>query len=121
MVAKNEAKSMQSFKSFEPVHTSDGVKSWLQVLAADLHGSLHKEVTQHRRRATLLSLQYRGQRRADHRANWVAGQTSELTPMVSRSMPMPSSIEGIPSEAALVTAGQTVSAHIYLYIAEHRP
>ena len=36
VVAKTEAQSCGSFKSFDPVPTLEGVQAWLQVLAADL-------------------------------------------------------------------------------------
>lgn len=36
VVAKTEAQSFGSFKSFDEVHTPEGVQAWLQVLAADL-------------------------------------------------------------------------------------
>lgn len=56
----------------------------------------------------MLTLVYRGTRRADHKAKWVAGQTGELTPTVSRAGAMPAAAnarEVVPSEAALVAAG----------------
>jgi hypothetical protein len=59
----------------------------------------------------VLTLFYRGTRRADHKAKWVAGQTGELTPTVSRAGPMPQSVsakEVVPSEAALVAAGMAL-------------
>ena len=36
VVAKTEAQSFGSFKSFDEVHNPEGVQAWLQVLAADL-------------------------------------------------------------------------------------
>ena len=69
---------------------------------------LDREYALHRRRATLLTLVYRGTRRADHKAKWVAGQTGELTPTVSRAGAVPAAAnarEVVPSEAALVAAG----------------
>ncbi len=59
----------------------------------------------------MLTLVYRGTRRADHKAKWVAGQTGELTPTVSRAGPMPTTSTGrdvVPSEAALVAAGMAL-------------
>ena len=58
----------------------------------------------------MLTLVYRGTRRADHKDKWVAGQTGELTPTVSRAGSMPAAAHArdggvVPSEAALVAAG----------------
>jgi hypothetical protein len=36
VVAKTKAQSMLAFKSFSPVHDVEGIKGWLQVLAAEL-------------------------------------------------------------------------------------
>lgn len=70
---------------------------------------LDKELTTHRRRATALTLVYRGARRADHKANWVAGQTGDLTPTVSRVGAMPGGSGGVvPSVRALVAAGMAL-------------
>ena len=41
VVAKTEAQSFGSFKSFDEVHKPEGVQAWLQVLAADLVRAYH--------------------------------------------------------------------------------
>jgi hypothetical protein len=93
-------KSMLAYKSFDPLPTVDGVRQWLCVLATELVGRMERDREAYHRRPKTLVLQFRGQHRPDHHKNWVAGRVAELTPMVSRSCPMPPS----PTHDALVQA-----------------
>lgn len=146
MTPNLKPKSMLAFKSFEPVHTTEGIEAWLQVrtthtrlppsymaqcqpltsthahshgpppppfppcpwqvLATELHTRMDKDREANHRRARTLLLQYRGGLRNEHLKNWVANRVSELTPMVSRSCPMPSA----PTVPALVHSGMALFA-----------
>jgi len=125
VVAKVEAKTMLSMKSFAPVGEVEGVRGWMVILAADLRGRLEREFKVNKRRATGLSLTYRGERKKDHREKWMEGMTAELTPTVSRAMVMPSGGGGggggggreggeipVPSEAVLVQAGMALFGRV---------
>mmetsp|Transcript_7478 Transcript_7478/g.27457 ORF Transcript_7478/g.27457 Transcript_7478/m.27457 type:complete len:594 (-) Transcript_7478:3315-5096(-) len=106
-VAPNiKAKSLLAFKSFEAVPSLSQAQPWLSLLATELVGRMEEDFRTHNRKARSLTVHFRSTLRADHRSNWIAGRTSELTNTHSRTCSMPQGIGDLPTPSAIVQAAK---------------
>ena len=82
-------KSLNAFKSFAPTSDPVTITRWVDLLAAELVQRMAEDRTNWARAPKRLKVQYRGALRSDHRDNWVAGRTGDLTAMHSRQVALP--------------------------------
>lgn len=98
------AKSLNAIKSFAATRDDATIRRWVGLLAAELVERMANDREMNDRVPSKLKVQFRGGLSGDHKDNWVAGRTAELTPVRSRQCTMPGGGQRVLTPAQVAAA-----------------